>query len=95
MPKTVINIDLKALLEAARFFGTKTAKATVNTALREAVAHASRTEELLDQLCADAATAGCRHGGHGGRGATDQDRVAAAKAARITSASAGVPAASP
>lgn len=93
MPRTVINIDLEALLEAARFFGTKTAKATVNTALREAVAQAGRTEELLDRLCEEAVTAGCRRGGHG---STDsQGRVAAAKAARITSAPAGVPVASP
>ncbi len=93
MPKTVINIDLEALLEAARFFGTKTAKTTVNTALREAVAHASRTEELLDRLCEEAVTAG---GGRGGHGSTEsQARVAAAKAARITSAPAGVPVSSP
>jgi Arc/MetJ family transcription regulator len=93
MPKAIINIDLEVLLEAARYFGTKTAKATVNTALREAVAHARRTEELLDRLCEEAVTAGCRRGGHGST--ESQDRVAAASAARIVSAPAGVPADSP
>jgi Arc/MetJ family transcription regulator len=93
MPKTVIYIDLEALLEAARFFGTKTAKTTVNMALREAVAHARRTEELLDRLCEEAVTAGCQPDGHGST--ESQERVAAARAARIVSAPAGVPADSP
>ncbi|MET0416686.1 MAG: type II toxin-antitoxin system VapB family antitoxin, partial [Actinoplanes sp.] len=48
MAKTLIDLDEQALAAAARLFGTKTKKDTVNTALREAAARLRRAEALAD-----------------------------------------------
>jgi Arc/MetJ family transcription regulator len=49
MAKMLIDIDEDALAEAAKVFGTKTKKETVNTALRETAA-ARRRAEALEEL---------------------------------------------
>jgi Arc/MetJ family transcription regulator len=49
MTKMLIDIDDDALAEAARVFGTKTKKDTVNTALRESAAMRRRAE-AFDEL---------------------------------------------
>lgn len=51
MTKMLIDIDEEALAEAAKVFGTKTKKDTVNTALRETAAHRRRAE-AFDELSA-------------------------------------------
>jgi Arc/MetJ family transcription regulator len=45
----LIDIDEEALAEAAKVFGTKTKKDTINTALRETAA-ARRRAEALEEL---------------------------------------------
>ena len=56
MAKTLIDIDEEALAGAAKLFGTKTKKDTVNTALREAAQRVHR-REAYDRL-AEMAAAG-------------------------------------
>lgn len=46
MTKMLIDIDEEALAEAAKVFGTKTKKDTVNMALRESAAERRRAEAL-------------------------------------------------
>lgn len=46
MTKMLIDIDEEALAEAAKVFGTKTKKDTVNTALRETAAVRRRANAL-------------------------------------------------
>jgi Arc/MetJ family transcription regulator len=51
MAKTLIDLDEEALADAAKLFGTKTKRDTVNTALREAAARVRRAgaiEELVE-----------------------------------------------
>lgn len=48
MTKMLIDIDEEALAEAAKVFGTKTKKDTVNTALRESAAERRRAEALAE-----------------------------------------------
>jgi Arc/MetJ family transcription regulator len=55
MAKMLIDIDEEALTEAAKVFGTRTKKDTVNTALRESAAQRRRAE-AFDELSALAGT---------------------------------------
>jgi len=48
MAKTLIDLDEDALAEAAKLFGTKTKKDTVNTALREVAARVRRAEAIAE-----------------------------------------------
>lgn len=50
MARTVIDIDDKALAEAAKALGTKTKVDTVNSALREIAGRARRVRGLDDAL---------------------------------------------
>ncbi|RKN07935.1 type II toxin-antitoxin system VapB family antitoxin [Streptomyces radicis] len=52
MTKMLVDIDDEALADAARVFGTKTKKDTVNTALREATLRIRRARalELLGEM---------------------------------------------